>query len=188
MTNKTIRIQGPADLSGTVEISGAKNAALPELAATILTNQRMKFKCVPEVEDVKIMFKALLSIGAEGEFSSNQLTTRLGSLKTSKVPREITETTRASILMLGPLIARTGFAQVSLPGGCPIGERKINFHLEGLRKMGVKITTKNGLLLAKADKLKAADYTFPAKSVTGTENLLMAATLAEGTSVFKSCA
>lgn len=188
MYNIAIAINGGKRLSGIVKISGAKNAALPELAAVILSSDGFEFEGVPEVEDIKVMFKALENIGAEGEFVNNKIKIRITSLKSGLVPKDIVETSRASILILGPLIARNGYAKVSLPGGCPIGDRKIDFHLQGLKEMGATINIENGYIIAHSDKLCGIEYTFPNKSVTGTENLLMAATLAEGESVLTNCA
>ncbi len=188
MYNMAIVINGGKKLSGSVKISGAKNAALPELAAVILSSDGFEFEGVPEVEDIKVMFKALENIGAEGEFVSNRIKVKIPSLKSGLVTKDIVETSRASILILGPLIARNGYAKVSLPGGCPIGDRKIDFHLQGLRKMGATINIENGYIIAESNKLNGIEYTFPNKSVTGTENLLMAATLAEGETILTNCA
>jgi len=188
MYDMKIVINGRKRLSGTVKISGAKNAALPELAAAILSSDEFEFCGVPEVEDIKVMFEALKNIGAEGEFINNKIKIKIPSLKSGLVPKDIIETSRASILILGPLIARNGYAKVSLPGGCPIGDRKIDFHLEGLKRMGAKINIEDGYIIAKSDKLCGIEYTFPNKSVTGTENLLMAATLAQGETFLGNCA
>jgi UDP-N-acetylglucosamine 1-carboxyvinyltransferase len=184
-----ILINGKKKLSGHVRIAGAKNAALPELAAVILSNGEFHFRDVPEVEDIRVMFQALENLGAEGEFHDNTVKIAIPGIKSPLVPREIVETSRASILILGPLLARNGYANVSNPGGCAIGERKINYHLDGLREMGAEIHENDRHVIAKAHKpLHAIDYTFPAKTVTGTENLLMAAVLAEGTTVLRNCA
>lgn len=188
MYDMKIVINGRRRLSGSVKISGAKNAALPELAATILSSDKFEFYGVPEVEDIKVMFEALKNIGAEGEFINNKIKIKIPSLKAGLVPKDIIETSRASILILGPLIARNGYAKVSLPGGCPIGDRKIDFHLEGLKKMGAKINIEDGYIIAESNKLNGIEYTFPNKSVTGTENLLMAATLAQGETFIGNCA
>jgi UDP-N-acetylglucosamine 1-carboxyvinyltransferase len=172
-----------------VRTAGAKNAALPELAAVVLSSGEFHFRDVPEVEDIKVMFHALKNLGAEGEFRSNTVRIKIPVIKSSLVPREIVETSRASVLLLGPLVARNGYAKVSTPGGCAIGDREINYHLEGLSRMGTDISEEKEHIIAKASKpLKAIDYSFPAKTVTGTENLLMAAVLAEGTTVLRNCA
>ncbi|MGE5340196.1 MAG: UDP-N-acetylglucosamine 1-carboxyvinyltransferase [Candidatus Omnitrophota bacterium] len=187
--NTKIIINGRKRLSGNIRISGAKNAALPELAAVILSGGRLHFDDVPEVEDIKVMFQALQNLGAEGDFGSNAVDISLPRVKSDLVPRDIVETSRASILILGPLVARNGYAKVSQPGGCNIGDRKINYHLEGLRRMGVEITEDDCHIIAKTSKpLQAIDYTFVNKTVTGTENLVMAAVLAEGTSILRNCA
>jgi UDP-N-acetylglucosamine 1-carboxyvinyltransferase len=187
--NTKILINGKKRLSGHVRIAGAKNAALPELAAVILGRGEFHFWDVPEVEDIRVMFQALKNLGAEGEFHSNTVKITLPEIKSPVVPREIVETSRASILILGPLLARNGYAKVSKPGGCAIGERKINFHIQGLQKMGAEIHEDNEHIIATAYKpLQAIDYTFPNKTVTGTENLLMAAVLTEGTTILRNCA
>jgi UDP-N-acetylglucosamine 1-carboxyvinyltransferase len=188
MQNIKIQIEGEKELVGSVRISGAKNAALPELAAAILSSEQFHFSNVPEVEDIKVMFKALQNLGAQGKLFSNQVTVKIPEIKSSLVPKEIVETSRASVLILGPLLARNGYAKVSLPGGCPIGDRKINFHLDGLERMGAEIQIQGEHIIAKAPRLKGIDFTFPAKTVTGTENLLMAAVLAEGTTILRNCA
>jgi UDP-N-acetylglucosamine 1-carboxyvinyltransferase len=188
MRDSAIVIRGKKRLAGRVKISGAKNAALPELAATILSPQHFHFFNVPVVEDIKVMIKALQRIGAESEFSGSRLDLRLGILKSHLVPKEIVETSRASILILGPLLARNGYARVSFPGGCQIGDRKIDFHLEGLKRMGADIHSEGSHIVARARKIKGIDYRFPNKTVTGTENLLMAACLANGTTRLMNCA
>ena len=187
--NTKLVINGKKRLCGQVRISGAKNAALPELAAAVLGRGEFRFQDVPEVEDIKVMFQALVNLGAEGEFSNNTVRLAIPEIKSALVPREIVETSRASVLLLGPLVARNGYAKVSSPGGCAIGDRKINYHLEGLRRMGTLIHEESDFVIAKANKpLQAIDYEFPTKTVTGTENLLMAAVLAEGTTILRNCA
>ena len=188
MSDTNIVITGKKKLIGSVRISGAKNAALPELAATILSSSPFYFQNVPSVEDIKVMYKALQKIGAEGEFKSNTIDIGLPMVISDLVPREIVETSRASILILGPLLARNGYAKVSMPGGCRIGDRKINYHLDGLERMGAEIQVVNNHIVARAKKITGMDYQFPNKTVTGTENLLMAATLAEGSTILRNCA
>jgi len=184
-----IVINGKKQLSGRVRTAGAKNAALPELAAVVLSGGEFHFRDVPEVEDIKVMFQALENLGAEGEFRSNTVRIKIPAIKSPLVPREIVETSRASVLLLGPLVARNGYAKVSTPGGCAIGDRKINYHLEGLRRMGTDISEEKEHIIARTPRpLRAIDYSFPNKTVTGTENLLMAAVLAEGTTVLRNCA
>ncbi|MCX6555139.1 MAG: UDP-N-acetylglucosamine 1-carboxyvinyltransferase [Candidatus Aminicenantes bacterium] len=188
MQQARISIRGGRPLSGTVSISGAKNAALPELAAVCLSADLVEFQNVPLVEDIKVMFAALGEIGARGEIRGNSINAALPAVKEALVSHEIAKTTRASVLLLGPLLARHGFAKVSFPGGCPIGERKINFHLQGLEAMGAEIVAQGEYIIAKCKRLRGIEYLFPAKTVTGTENLIMAASLAQGTTVLRNCA
>ena len=188
MQHTKISITGGRPLSGTVSISGAKNAALPELAAICLSADPIEFSNIPLVEDIKVMFSALQEIGAQGEMQGNSIRASLPAVKAALVSHEIAKTTRASVLLLGPLLARHGFAKVSFPGGCAIGERKINYHLQGLQAMGADITSEGEYILARCQRLRGIEYHFPAKTVTGTENLIMAATLAEGTTVLSNCA
>jgi UDP-N-acetylglucosamine 1-carboxyvinyltransferase len=189
MINTKIIINGKNKLCGSVKISGAKNAALPELASVLLSSGEFQFEDVPRVQDIKVMLHTLENLGAETEFNSNSVRIRIPVVKSASVPKEIVETSRVSILILGPLLARHGYAKVSKPGGCDIGDRKINFHLEGLMKMGADIRDTGDHITASAvNGLKGIDYSFPSKSVTGTENLLMAAVLAEGETVLRNCA
>lgn len=188
MNNRKILIKGRSKLSGSVTVSGSKNAALPELAAVVLSTDEFIFRGMPDVEDIRVMFNALDTIGAEIEPKSDYIKIKLPLLKSELIPREIVETSRASILILGPLIARNGYAKVSLPGGCPIGERKLNYHLNGLRKMGAEIKIEDEHIIAKTKRLIGIDFRFPGKTVTGTENLLMAASIAEGTTILRNCA
>lgn len=188
MKDSIIVIRGKKRLAGRVKISGAKNAALPELAATILSSKPFRFFNVPVVEDIKVMVKALQIIGSQSEFTGNALKLKLAGLQSHLVPKEIAETSRASILILGPLLARNGYAKVSFPGGCQIGDRKIDFHLEGLKRMGADIHSEGSHIIARAQKIHGIEYTFPKKTVTGTENLLMAACLADGSTCLRNCA
>jgi UDP-N-acetylglucosamine 1-carboxyvinyltransferase len=188
MQQTRISIQGGRPLSGSVSISGAKNAALPELAAICLSAEPVEFENVPLVEDIRVMFAALGEIGTQGEIRGNSIRAALPAVKSALVSHETAKTTRASVLLLGPLLARHGFAKVSFPGGCPIGERKINFHLQGLEAMGAEIRSEGEYIIASCKRLKGIEYRFPAKTVTGTENLIMAAALAEGSTVLRNCA
>ena len=181
-------ISGRKKLCGTVEVSGAKNAALPELAAVILSADPFFFSCVPKVEDIKVMIKGLSRLGAQAQVDEGNVSIEVPAIRSGLVPKQLVRTSRAPILMLGPLVARNGYAKVSLPGGCSIGDRRINFHLDGLRRMGVTIKIDNDYILARTSKLKGIEYTFPGKTVTGTENLLMAAMLAEGETLLHNCA
>ena len=188
MQDITISIQGSRPLKGSVAISGAKNAALPELAAVCLSSETIEFHNVPLVEDIKVMHAALAEIGAQGEISGNSIRETMPVLRSPLVSVQTAQTTRASILLLGPMLARHGYAKISFPGGCPIGERKIDFHLQGLEQMGAEIQSESEYIVARCRRLKGIEYIFPGKTVTGTENLLMAATLAEGTTVLGNCA
>ncbi|MDD8012963.1 MAG: UDP-N-acetylglucosamine 1-carboxyvinyltransferase [Acidobacteriota bacterium] len=188
MNNIIISIQGGRPLAGRVVVSGAKNAALPELAAVCLSPGTVEFSNVPLVEDIKVMFAALREIGAEGEMSGHDIRVAMPLLRSPLVSRQTTQTTRASILLLGPMLARHGLARVAMPGGCPIGERKIDFHLQGLERMGAEIRTDGEYLSARCARLRGIEFEFPGKTVTGTENLLMAAALADGTTVLRNCA
>jgi UDP-N-acetylglucosamine 1-carboxyvinyltransferase len=188
MQNIIISIQGGQPLAGRVAVSGAKNAALPELAAVCLSPDAIEFRNVPLVEDVKVMFSALREIGAEGEIDGHDIRVAMPVLRSPLVSHQTTQTTRASILLLGPMLARHGLARVAMPGGCPIGERKIDFHLQGLERMGAEIRSEGEYLTARCRRLRGIEFAFPGKTVTGTENLLMAAALAEGTTVLSNCA
>ena len=188
MQQAKISITGGRPLKGSVAISGAKNAALPELAAVCLSAEAVEFQNAPLVEDIKVMFAALGEIGSQGEIRGNTIRAALPVVKSALVSHETAKTTRASVLLLGPLLARHGYAKVSFPGGCPIGERKINFHLQGLEAMGAEIISEGEYIVARCRRLQGMDFHFPAKTVTGTENLIMAATLAQGTTVLRNCA
>lgn len=188
MQNIIISIQGGRPLTGTVDVSGAKNAALPELAAVCLSDAPIDFSNVPLVEDIKVMFAALNEIGAQGEIRGNDMRVAMPVVRSPLVSHETARTTRASVLLLGPMLARHGLAKVSFPGGCPIGERKINFHLQGLERMGAEIRSEGEYIIARCDRLRGIEYEFPGKTVTGSENLLMAAALADGTTVLRNCA
>src|SRR6202142_1855033 len=185
-------IRGGNPLVGTVRISGAKNSALPCMAAAILTEEEVILENIPQVRDIETERRLLVSMGAEVElgYGRAQHRTKI-SCKTLADPEakyEIVKTMRASSLVLGPLIARVGMARVAMPGGCAIGGRPIDLHIKGLEKMGGTITQEHGYLEARADRLKGAHIVFDKITVTGTEDLLMAAALAEGESIFENCA
>ncbi|HDP95057.1 MAG TPA: UDP-N-acetylglucosamine 1-carboxyvinyltransferase [Candidatus Aminicenantes bacterium] len=188
MQSQLIRIQGGRPLRGSVTVAGAKNAALPELAAALLTEDALMLNNVPDVADIHVMLRALEGLGAEAEFDAGKVSLRLPSVASSLVPPEIVRTSRASILLLGPLLARAGEARVSLPGGCPIGDRKFDFHLIGLERMGAEIRIEKDHIVGRTQRLKGIDFSFPGVTVTGTENLLMAAVLAEGDTQLRNCA
>lgn len=196
MRNFIISIRGGRPLAGDVAVAGAKNAALPELAAVCLASEALELANVPQVEDIRVMVAALRALGAEGQGEDivldgpqgRRVRLAMPQLRTPLVSPEVARTTRASVLLLGPMLARCGEARVSMPGGCPIGERKIDFHLLGLERMGAEIRAEGEYLIARCRRLRGIDFTFPGKTVTGTENLLMAAALAEGTTVLRNCA
>ena len=184
-------IRGGRRLEGTVSISGAKNAALPELCAALLTAEPLTLRNVPRLHDVSTALKLLRSMGVAIDRSEAQpevVTLNAGVLTAREAPYDLVKTMRASILVLGPLLARFGEARVSLPGGCAIGSRPVDQHIKGLQAMGAEINVEHGYIVAKAARLKGARITTEMVTVTGTENLLMAATLAEGETVLENAA
>jgi UDP-N-acetylglucosamine 1-carboxyvinyltransferase len=189
-----IIIAGGNPLSGEIEISGAKNAALPILAATLLSSEPQHLKRIPQVVDLFTMQKLLRAMGAK--ISEQNVTTPANDICTIEVNQiescearyEWVKTMRATVLVLGPLLARCGEANVSLPGGCAIGVRPVNLHLAALSQMGAEIFVEHGMIHAKAKKLRGAEIHFETVTVTGTENIMMAATLAEGTTVLTNAA
>jgi len=185
------RIQGGACLNGTVRISGAKNAALPLLAATILASSPITLSNVPDLKDVSTLIKVLESLGitVQRNKADGSVHVDANTLNSRFAPYELVKTMRASILVLGPLLARYGEATVSLPGGCAIGSRPVEQHLRALEAMGAEIRVENGYVHAKVDgRLKGTRLSFDMVTVGGTENILMAATLAEGTTILDNCA
>jgi UDP-N-acetylglucosamine 1-carboxyvinyltransferase len=185
-------IRGGNPLLGTVKISGAKNSALPCMAAAILTEDEVVLENIPQVQDIETERKLLESMGAKVELgygrAQHRTTIQCAVLSDPVAKYEIVKTMRASSLVLGPLVARTGMARVAMPGGCAIGGRPIDLHIKGLEAMGAVITQEHGYLEARADRLKGAHIVFDKITVTGTEDLLMAAALAEGESLFENCA
>lgn len=183
------QIEGGTPLEGDVVISGAKNAVLPLQAATLLADGKMTIRNVPRLKDVATLAKLLEGMGVSVKIDKdNNITSDTSTIKNQIAPYELVRTMRASILVLGPLVARYGYAEVSLPGGCAIGSRPVNIHLTGLEAMGVEITVDEGFIRAKCDQLTGANIVMEAVTVTGTENLLMAAVLAKGTSVLENAA
>lgn len=174
-------IDGPARLEGDVMVSGAKNAALPCLAATILTAEPVRLTNLPRVADVRTMQKVLAHIGASIEPEPDAVTVAVPRIVAADAPYELVKTMRASVLVLGPLLARAGSVRVSLPGGCAIGVRPIDLHLAAFRKLGAEVSLNAGYVEAKASRLRGADLAFETVTVTGTENAMLAATLARGT-------
>jgi UDP-N-acetylglucosamine 1-carboxyvinyltransferase len=185
-------VRGGNPLLGTIKVSGAKNSALPCMAAAILTEDEVILENIPQVQDIETERKLLASMGAEVELgygrAQHRTRIRCAVLSDPVAKYEIVKTMRASSLVLGPLIARTGVARVAMPGGCAIGGRPIDLHIKGLEAMGATITREHGYLEARTDRLKGARIVFDKITVTGTEDLLMAATLAEGETLFENCA
>jgi len=182
-----IVINGGKPLHGNVQISGAKNAALPILASALLTEGTNTFHNIPDLVDIKTIKKLLCSIGAQIE-GEESVKINFDKIVSHTASYDLVKTMRASILVLGPLIARTGTARVSLPGGCAIGARPVNLHLKALEDMGAQVELNSGYIEAKAKKLKGAEIYFDLSTVTGTENIMMAATLAQGTTVLNNSA
>jgi len=182
-------IKGGSSLSGIINCSGAKNAALPMIASTILCEEKVTLKNLPYLQDITTMFELLGSMGSDILLDENMnFTISSYDLKDTEARYELVKTMRASILVLGPLIAKYGNARIALPGGCAIGSRPVNYHLDALKQMGAKIVLKNGYIEASAKKLVGADIKFDGITVTGTENIMMAATLAKGETVISNAA
>jgi UDP-N-acetylglucosamine 1-carboxyvinyltransferase len=185
-------IRGGEPLLGTVHISGAKNAALPCMAAALLTDQPVILENIPQVRDIQTTRNLLAAMGAEVELgygrAQHRTTIHCANLAQPEASYELVKTMRASTLVLGPLVARYGRARVSLPGGCAIGARPIDQHIKGLEQLGAKITQEHGYVEASAKRLKGAEIVFDKITVTGTEDLLMAATLADGETILQNCA
>jgi len=185
-------IRGGNPLLGTVRISGAKNAALPAMAAALLTEDPVILENIPQVRDIETTRKLLSAMGAEVELgygrAQHRTTICSKNLTSPQASYELVKTMRASTLVLGPLVARSGKARVSMPGGCAIGARPIDLHIKGLERLGAKIVQEHGYVEASADRLQGAKIVFDKITVTGTEDLLMAATLAEGETVLENCA
>ena len=183
-----LKIVGGKRLEGDIIISGAKNAALPILCAGLLTAGDLELSNVPRLHDVKTMLKLLAKTGLKVAQDEERVTLNGAAIDTLEAPYELVKTMRASILVLGPLLARFGEAKVSLPGGCAIGSRPVDQHIKGLQALGAEITIEGGYIYAKCKKLKGARILTDMITVTGTENLLMAATLAEGETILENAA
>lgn len=182
-------INGGSALKGEINCSGAKNAALPMIAATILSDENIVLKNLPYLQDITTMFELLGSMGADILLNENMdFTISTSALKEKEARYELVKTMRASILVLGPLVAKYGEAKIALPGGCAIGSRPVNYHLDALEQLGATITLKNGYIEANAKKLVGSQIKFDGITVTGTENIMMAACLAEGTTVLTNVA
>ncbi|MDB9907607.1 UDP-N-acetylglucosamine 1-carboxyvinyltransferase [Gammaproteobacteria bacterium] len=184
-----LKIIGGNKLSGSISCSGAKNAALPMLAATILTDKPVTFRNLPYLQDITTMFEILGSMGADITLNENMdFIISTANLHDFEARYELVKTMRASILVLGSLVGRYGFARIALPGGCAIGTRPVDFHLSALEQLGAKIELKNGYIEASAKKLIGCEINFPGISVTGTENIMMAAVLAKGQTILRNVA
>ena len=183
-----IIVEGGRRLAGEVHISGAKNAALPILAAAILTDGVCVFENVPDLQDVHSFIKLLVQLGAKADFCDHTVRIDAGGIRNHEASYELVRKMRASILVLGPLVARLGKARVSMPGGCAIGARPINLHLNGLEIMGAAVRLEHGYVDVTADRLRGGSIYFDIPTVTGTENLMMAAALADGQTVLRNAA
>ena len=182
-------IKGGSSLSGKISCSGAKNAALPMIASTILSNEKVVLKNLPYLQDITTMFELLGSMGAEILLDENMdFTISSFNLNDIQARYELVKTMRASILVLGPLVAKYGKARIALPGGCAIGSRPVNYHLDALKQLGAEIKLKNGYIEASAKKLIGSNIRFDGITVTGTENIMMAATLAQGETILTNVA
>jgi UDP-N-acetylglucosamine 1-carboxyvinyltransferase len=183
-----LKIKGQKTLGGEIEISGAKNSALPVMAASLLTKE-LYLKNIPFVQDIFSMKKLIEGLGGNIEINkNNELFINTASLKSLEAPYDYVKQMRASILVLGPLIAKYGEVRVAYPGGCKIGARPVDLHLENLKKMGAEIKVEHGTIIAKSSRLSAANISFEKVSVTGTENIMMAAVLAKGTTIIENAA
>jgi UDP-N-acetylglucosamine 1-carboxyvinyltransferase len=184
-----LRIKGGNRLEGEVRISGAKNSALPAMAASLLTSGEVILENLPFVNDAFTTRRLLRELGVTVDFQDDHSARlRAQTILSHEAPYDLVKTMRASVLVLGPLLARTGRARVSLPGGCAIGARPINLHINGFQKLGATVRTEHGYVEAASDRLTGAEILFDKITVTGTENLMMAATIAEGQTILQNCA
>ncbi|MEO8430545.1 MAG: UDP-N-acetylglucosamine 1-carboxyvinyltransferase [Acidobacteriota bacterium] len=181
-------VEGPTRLAGEVETAGAKNASLPCLAATLLTAEPVRLTNLPDVRDIRTMQKLLQHIGAFLSSEPGGATIEAREIGSADAPYDLVKTMRASVLVLGPLLARSGSVRVSLPGGCAIGDRPIDLHLEAFRRLGAEVTLAHGYVEARASRLTGAEIAFETVTVTGTENAMLAATLADGTTTLANAA
>jgi len=185
-------IRGGTPLLGTVRISGAKNSALPLMAAALLTDEQVTLENIPQVRDIITERNLLQAMGAQVELgygrAHHRTTIQCDKIQSPEASYELVKTMRASTLVLGPLVARFGRARVSLPGGCAIGARPIDLHIKGLEQLGATMTVEHGYVEARADRLRGGEVVFDKITVTGTEDLLMAATLADGETIMQNCA
>ncbi len=184
------KIIGGKKLKGEVEISGAKNAALPIIVASLLADGETELHNVPNLKDILTIIKVIECLGAETEFNTekNILKIKINKIKKAEIPYDLVKTMRASVYVMGPMLARLGFADVSLPGGCAIGERPIDIHLSGFESLGAEIGVERGYVIAKAKKLKGTRFIMRKVSVGATINIMMAAVMAEGETILENCA
>jgi UDP-N-acetylglucosamine 1-carboxyvinyltransferase len=184
-----IKIRGNQNLQlkGKIKISGAKNAVLPAIAASLLTQEKIRLKNIPLVKDVFTILTLVKELGAEYNIRRRSLSVQVKNIVSEEASYELVRAMRASILVLGPLLARHGKAVVSLPGGCAIGSRPIDLHIHGFEKLGASISLQHGYITAEAKKLQGSEIEFEKKTVGGTENILMAASLARGETILKNC-
>jgi len=185
------KIEGGKPLEGTVRISGAKNAALPCMAAALLTRETVRLQNIPHVRDIITMAKLLAHMRCRvfsPDLPPSEFEIQAETVSHAEAPYELVRTMRASILTLGPLIARFGYARVSLPGGCAIGARPVDLHIQALEKLGATVSVDHGYIEARADRLRGTTFRFPKITVTGTENILTAAVLAEGQTILENAA
>jgi UDP-N-acetylglucosamine 1-carboxyvinyltransferase len=175
-------------LKGEVRMSGAKNAVLPAIAASLLTSEEVRLTNVPRVKDVETMLTLVDDLGGSHQAAGDAVSLRVPRLRSDEASYELVRAMRASVLVLGPLTARFGKAVVALPGGCAIGSRPVNLHIAGLQKLGAAISLEHGYIRAEAGRLHGAEIEFEKKTVTGTENLIMAAALAKGETILRNCA
>ena len=183
-----IIIEGGKTLKGTVKVSGAKNSALPIIAACLLTGGRHRLTNIPHLKDIETIKRIMSKLGVEFYGNRDTLEIDSNNLKSHETPYDLVKTMRASILLLGPLLSRSGKAKISLPGGCAIGARPVNLHLKALAAMGVDMSLDHGYVTAQAKRLKGADIFFDIPTVTGTENIMMASVTANGKTVLKNAA
>ena len=181
-------IRGGPGLRGEARMSGAKNAVLPAIAASLLTGGEIRLTNVPRVKDVETILTLIADLGGAARADGDAVSLRVPEIRSDEASYELVRAMRASILVLGPLVARFGKAVVALPGGCAIGSRPIDLHIAGLQKLGATISLDHGYIRAEAGRLRGAEITFEKKTVTGTENLLMAAALAKGETILRNCA
>lgn len=184
------RINGGRKLEGKVKISGAKNAALPIIVASLLAEGETVIRNVPDLRDIRTMLKVIECLGAEYDFdtAAGTLRIRVGRITNAEVPYDLVKTMRASIYVMGPLLARIGEADVSMPGGCAIGERPVDIHLSGFEALGARVDLEHGYIKARANTLRGTEFTMRTVSVGATANIMMAAVRAEGTTVLENCA